>query len=164
MNFIRFIIAVGVILMIIEAIVSLFKKQKENKAKKIEINSKIKNAFETHEKNIDELQQKYNNLYSEFMDYKKEAEKSLSEMGEYTDKIITISDKIITYDDDFEKKLYLWCDLLNNPNNSENVRKQIKEHLDRDIKLRDEINLEQKQKEIQHYRNLRRNFDLEMDR
>lgn len=160
-HLITIVITVGVVYLSIKVIAELFKKKKANRDKKNEINFKIQNAFEAHENNIEEMQKKYDKLYSEFIAYKRETEKSLSQMEEYTDRIIKISNEIITFDEAFEEKLSLWCDLLNNSENSETVKKQIREHLDIDIKFRDDIKLEQEQQRIQRYQNIRHSFGLD---
>ncbi len=71
-------------------------------------------------------------------------EKAISEMAKYSDKIIEISDKIIAYDESFEHKLYVWSELLNNPENSDAVKEQIDKHLHLDIKAIQNFKEEQK--------------------
>ncbi len=160
-SLIGIIIIIGVVLLNIKVISDLFAKKKANRDKRTEINTKVQRAFIEHEKNIKEMQDKYDNLYSEFLSYKKEAEKSLEEIETYTDKIIDISNMIIAFDDDFEDKLNLWYDLLNNPNNSEAVKKQIKEHIIQDNKFKEEIKLEREQQRIKRQELKRLSFGLD---
>lgn len=160
-NLIWIIIVIGVILLSIKVITDLFTKKRANRDKRAEINTKVQRAFIEHSSNIKEMQDKYDKLYSEFLLYKKETEKSLQEIETYTDKIIDIGNMIIAFDDDFEDKLSLWCDLLNNPNNSEAVKKQIKEHIIQDNKFKEEIKLEREQQRIKRQKLKRLSFGLD---
>ncbi len=120
--------------------------------------SAIKKYKPTDLKNMEE---RYYKLYNEFVEYKQQTENAISEMSKYSDKIIEISDKIIAFDDDFEEKLNVWCDLLDNPENSEAVKEQIREHLERDIKLTKDIKAEHEQQRMQRQQNIRHSFGLE---
>ena len=160
-SLIGIIIVIGVVILNIKVITDLFAKKKANRDKRTEINTKVQHTFIEHEKNIKDMQDKYDHLYSEFLSYKKEAEKSLEEIETYTDKIIDISNMIIAFDDDFEDKLNLWYDLLNNPNNSEAVKKQIKEHIIQDNKFKEEIKLEREQQKIKRQELKRLSFGLD---
>lgn len=157
------IVIVGVILLNLKIITELFNKKKANEKKRAKINSDVQMAFKEYKKNLRELQDKYQKLNTSFISYKNKVEQTISEMQEYTDNIIKMSNEIITFDNDFEEKLYVWCDLLNNTNNCEVVKAQIKEHLERDIKLKENIKQEQERQRIQRQQSIKKSLGLDLE-
>lgn len=151
---------IGVIILGIEAIAKLFRQEKANKYKKEELKAQLDSAFETHSQNLDELGNKYNKLYSEFCEYKQESQAALAEMEKYTDKVIDLSNRIMAFDNDFDEKLILWCKMLNNADNTEKVREQIKKHIELDIKFKNDLRLEQEQRQAEIQNIIRKNLGL----
>lgn len=155
-------ILAGVILFMFKALSDLLKKEKNNTEKEKQIQADFLSATANHEQNLKNMEKKYNELYNEFAEYKQQAEKAISEMAEYSDKIIEISNKIIAYDESFEHKLYAWSELLNNPDNSETVKEQINKHLCQDIKAIQGFKEEQKRKQIEREKAVYRSLGLEI--
>ena len=155
------IILAGVILLVIKAAASIFNKEKKVTEKEKQIYSDFQSAIKKYKQDLKNMEERYYKLYNEFVEYKQQTENAISEMSKYSDKIIEISDKIIAFDDDFEEKLNVWCDLLDNPENSEAVKEQIREHLERDIKLTKDIKAEHEQQRMQRQQNIRHSFGLE---
>lgn len=156
------IILAGVILLIFKALSDLFKKEKNNTEKEKQIEADFLSAIANHEQNLKDMENKYSELYNEFVGYKQQVEKAISEMAKYSDKIIEISDKIIAYDESFEHKLYVWSELLNNPENSDAVKEQIDKHLHLDIKAIQNFKEEQKRKQIEREKIIYRSLGLEL--
>ena len=128
------VLMIGVIFWGIKWIEKFFKKKILNKKKREEIDSKIDDAFKTYSDRLEQISKDYEDLYSDFIEYKKASEKAIEEMKKYSNKAINICDEIIDFDKTFDEKLKLWSELLNDPANNNKVQKSIEEHIRYDIK------------------------------
>lgn len=129
------ILLLGVIFLSIKFIEQFLKTKKANDKKKKDIESKVDKALKTYANNLEKINKDYEDLRSEFLEYKKLSENAISEMEEYTEKVTSICNNIIDFDKIFDDKLNLWAELLNDPKNSAKVQEQIKEYMNFDIKL-----------------------------
>ena len=129
------VLLIGVIFLGIKWIEKFFKKKKSNKKKREEIDSKIDDAFETYSDRLEQISKDYEDLYSDFIEYKKASEKAIQKMKNYSNNAINICNEIIDFDRTFDEKLKLWSELLNDPANNHKVQKSIEEHIRYDIKL-----------------------------
>lgn len=154
------ILLIGVIFLGIKWIEKFFKKKKSNKKKREEIDSKIDDAFETYSDRLEQLSKDYEDLYSDFIEYKKASEKAIEEMEKYSNKAINICNEIIDFDKTFDEKLKLWSELLNDPANNHKVQKSIEEHIRYDIKLHKDIVRQQNEERISCNKRIRQYLGL----
>ena len=151
---------IGVIFWGIKWIEKFFKKKILNKKKREEIDSKIDDAFKTYSDRLEQISKDYEDLYSDFIEYKKASEKAIEEMKKYSNKAINICDEIIDFDKTFDEKLKLWSELLNDPANNNKVQKSIEEHIRYDIKLHKEIVRQQNEEHISCNERIRQHLGL----
>lgn len=151
---------IGVIFWGIKWIEKFFKKKILNKKKREEIDSKIDDAFKTYSDRLEQISKDYEDLYSDFIEYKKASEKAIEEMKKYSNKAINICDEIIDFDKTFDEKLKLWSELLNDPANNNKVQKSIEEHIRYDIKLHKDIVRQQNEERISCHERIRQHLGL----
>lgn len=154
------VLMIGVIFWGIKWIEKFFKKKILNKKKREEIDSKIDDAFKTYSDRLEQISKDYEDLYSDFIEYKKASEKAIEEMKKYSNKAINICDEIIDFDKTFDEKLKLWSELLNDPANNNKVQKSIEEHIRYDIKLHKDIVRQQNEERISCNERIRQHLGL----
>ena len=154
------VLLIGVIFLSVKWIEKFLKKKKSNEKKRKEIDTKIDDAFETYSDRLEQVSKDYEDLHSDFIEYKRASEKAIEEMQKYSNKAINICNEIIDFDKAFDEKLKLWSELLNDPKNNQKVQKSIEEHIRYDIKLHKDIVHQQNEERISCNERVRQHLGL----
>lgn len=154
------ILLLGVILLGIKFIEQFFKTKKSNDKKRNQINESIGDALQLNSDRLEQISKDYDDLYLDFIKYKKSSEEALKEMEECASKAMEICNNIIDFDKDFDDKLELWSEMLNNPENNKEVQKQIHKHIQDDIKRKQTIVAQQNEERLRRNKRIEQHLGM----